>query len=76
MRLLAGGHLTQPNGDTSYLSVVSLRSIRLVTFIAVLIILELKAGDIENTYLEATANEKVCFVGGPSFAKSTKRCMT
>ena len=33
-RLVAGGHLTSPNGDTSYSSVASLRSIRLVTFIA------------------------------------------
>ena len=69
MRLVAGGHLTQQSGDTSYSSVASLRSIRLVTFIAELNKLELEAGDVGNAYLEATTNEKVCFVAGPSFAK-------
>jgi len=42
-RLVAGGHLTKPNGDTSYSSVASLRSIRLVTFIAELNKLQLEA---------------------------------
>ena len=68
-RLVAGGHLTKPNGDTSYSSVASLRSIRLVTFIAELNNLDLEAADVGNAYLEATTNEKVCFVAGPSFAK-------
>ena len=68
-RLIAGGHLTTPNGDTSYSSVASLRSIRLVTFAAELNGLELEAADVGNAYLEATTNEKVCFVAGPSFAQ-------
>ena len=66
-RLVAGGHLTKPNGDSSYSSVASLRSIRLVTFIAELNDLELEAADVGNAYLEARTNEKVCFVAGPSF---------
>jgi len=68
-RLVAGGHLTKPNIDTSYSSVASLRSIRLVTFIAELNKLQLDATDVGNAYLEATTNEKVCFVTGESFTK-------
>ena len=68
-RLVAGGHLTKPNGDTSYSLVASLRSIRLVTFIAELNDLELEATDVGNAYLEAKTNEKVCFVVGLSFER-------
>ena len=68
-RLVAGGHLTKPNGDTSYSSVASLRSIHLVTFIAELNKLDLEAADVGNAYLEAKTNEKVCFVTGPSFGR-------
>ena len=68
-RLVAGGHLTTPNGDKSYSSVASLRSIRLVTFVAVLNGLELEAANVCNAYLEPKTNEKVCFVAGPSFAQ-------
>ena len=64
-RLVAGGYLTKPNGDNSYSSVASLRSVRLVTFIAELNGLKLEAADVGNTYLEAKTNEKVCFVAGP-----------
>ena len=68
-RHVAGGHLTKLNGDSSYSSVASLRSIRLVTFIAELNGLELEAADVGNAYLEARTNEKVCFVAGPSFKR-------
>ena len=61
--------LNQTYGDTSYSSVASLRSIRLVTFIAELNKLQLEAADVGNAYLEARTNEKVCFVAGESFAK-------
>ena len=52
-RLVAGGHLTGPNMDTYYSSVVSLRSMRMVIFLSELNDLELCAGDIGNAYLEA-----------------------
>ena len=67
-RLVAGGHLTGPNMDTYYSSVVSLRSMRMVIFLSELNDLELCAGDIGNAYLEAYTNEKVCFIGGKEFA--------
>ena len=66
-RLVAGGHLTKPNGDTSYSLVASLRRIRLVTFSAELNDLELEAADVGNAYLEAKTNEKVCFVARTLF---------
>ena len=67
--LVAGGHLTKPNRDTSYSSVASLRCIRYVTFIAELNDLELEVADVGFAYLEAKTNEKVCFVAGTLFGR-------
>ena len=53
--------MTKHPEDSVYSSVVSLRSLRLVTFLAELNGLELMAGDIGNAYLEAYTDEKVCF---------------
>ena len=69
-KYVADGHLTKhTSGDTSYSSVASLRSIRLVIFIAELNKLDIETADVGNAYLEARTNEKVCFVAGPSFAR-------
>ncbi|MEM1010203.1 MAG: reverse transcriptase domain-containing protein, partial [Myxococcota bacterium] len=68
-RFVAGGHMTNPPKDSVYSSVVSLRSIRLVTFLAELNGLELMAGDVGNAYLEAHTKEKVCFRAGPEFGE-------
>jgi len=66
-RFVAGGHLTDPPKDSVYSSVVSLRSMRIVTFLSELNHLNLMALDIGNAYLEAYTKEKVCFVAGPEF---------
>ncbi|MFA9289535.1 MAG: reverse transcriptase domain-containing protein [Weeksellaceae bacterium] len=66
-RLVAGGHLTDPNTESVYSGVVSLRGIRLVVFLAELNALELWGADIGNAYLEALTKEKVYIVGGPEF---------
>ena len=58
-RLVADGHLTEIPVDTVYSSVVSLRSLRLVTFLNELNQLELWGADIGNAYLEATTKEKI-----------------
>jgi Reverse transcriptase (RNA-dependent DNA polymerase) len=63
-RLVAQGHLTEPNTESVYSSVVSLRGIRLVTFLSELDNLELWGTDIGNAYLEATTKERVYIVGG------------
>ena len=66
-RFVAGGHMMNPPKDSVYSSVVSLRSIRIICFLAELNGLELMAADIGNAYLEAYTKEKVAFVAGPEF---------
>ena len=66
-RYVAGGHLTDPLLDSVYSGVVSLRSLRLVIFLAELNGLQLYAADIGNAYLEANMKEKVCIYSGPEF---------
>jgi hypothetical protein len=66
-RLVAGGHLTDPNTESVYSGVVSLRGIRLVVFLAELNALELWGADVGNAYLEARTKEKVYIIGGPEF---------
>jgi hypothetical protein len=66
-RYVAGGHLTDPPLDSVYSGVVSLRSLRLVIFLAELNGLTLYAADVGNAYLEALTKEKICVWGGPEF---------
>ncbi len=68
-RLVAGGHLTDPNKESVYSGVVSLRGIRLVTFLAELNNLELWGADVGNAYLEAKTKEKVYIIAGPEFGE-------
>jgi hypothetical protein len=53
--------------DSVYSSVVSLRGIRILTFLSELNNLELWATDIGNAYLETFTNEKVFIKAGPEF---------
>ena len=66
-RLVAGGHLTPVPVDSVYSSVVSLRGIRMLAFIAEHNDLELWATDIGNAYLESHTQEKVFVVAGEEF---------
>ena len=66
-RLVAGGHLTDTPIDSVYSSVVSLRGIRILTFIAELNDCEVWATDIGNAYLESFTKEKVYIIAGPEF---------
>jgi hypothetical protein len=68
-RLVAGGHLTDPNTESVYSGVVSLRGIRLIVFLAELNGLQLWGADVGNAYLEAKTKEKVHIVGGPEFGR-------
>ena len=68
-RIVAGGHLTPIPEESVYSGVVSIRSIRLVTFLAELNQLPLWGADIGNAYLEATTKEKVYIVAGPEFGE-------
>jgi hypothetical protein len=66
-RLVARGDKTDPPKDSVYSGVASLRSLRIVTFLAELNGLHLTGGDIGNAYLEAYTKEKVCTIAGPEF---------
>ena len=66
-RLVAGGHLTDTPIDPVYSSVVSLRAIRILTFIAELNDLETWCTDIGNTYLESYTQERIYIVAGKEF---------
>ena len=66
-RLVAGGHLTPDPIESIYSGVVSIRSVRLVIFLAKLNILEVWGADIGNAYLEAKTKEKLYVVAGPEF---------
>jgi len=66
-RLVAGGHLTDTPIESVYSSVVSLKGLRLVLFLAELNGLQAWATDIGNAYLEAKTKEKVYIVAGPEF---------
>ena len=66
-RLVAGGHLTEPPRESVYSGVVTLRSLRLICFLAELNELMLMAADIGNAYLEAYTKEMVYFIAGPEF---------
>ena len=66
-RLGAGGHLTPDPIESIYSGVVSIRSLRLVIFLAKLNNLEVWGADIGNAYLEAKTKEKLYIVAGPEF---------
>ena len=68
-RLVAGGHLTETPIDSVYSSVISLRGIRLMAFLAELNNLEFWSTDIGNAYLESYTQEKVYIRAGPEFGE-------
>jgi Reverse transcriptase (RNA-dependent DNA polymerase) len=66
-RYVAGGHMTDPPLDSVYSGVVTLRSLRLLIFLAELNGFSLWAGDVGNAYLEALTKEKIVIIAGPEF---------
>jgi len=66
-RYIAGGHLMDIPVDSLYSGVVSLRGLRIVTFLAELNDLDLWATDVGNAYLEALTEEKIYIITGPEF---------
>ena len=66
-RLVAGGHMTKTPIDSVYSGVVSIRSLRIVIFLAELNDLQLLQADIGNAYLEAKTKEMVYFIAGKEF---------
>ena len=68
-RLVVDGHLTKEPMESVYSGVVSLRGLRLVTFLAELNKLLLWGGDVGNAYLEALTKEKLYIMAGPEFGE-------
>jgi len=68
-RLVAGGHLTEVPTESVYSSVVSLRGVRIVIFLAELNGLKIWQTDVGNAYLEAKTDEKVYVIAGPEFGE-------
>ena len=68
-RAVAGGHMTETPVESTYASVVSLRGIRMVTFLAELNGLEIWQTDVGNAYLEAMTQEKVYVIAGDEFGQ-------
>ena len=66
-RLVAGGHLTKAPATITYASVVSRETVRIAVMLAALNDLEVKAGDVLNTYITAPVAEKIWTVLGPEF---------
>jgi len=68
-RLVAGGNLTDAPTEDVYSGVVSVKSLRMVIFLAELNGLEVWGADIGNAYLEAETKEKICIVGNQGFGE-------
>jgi hypothetical protein len=63
-RFVAGGHTTDTPGSITYLRVVSCNNLQLAFLIVGLNDLDVLAGDVANTYLNAKCREKIWFKGG------------
>ena len=68
-RMAAGGHVLPPPLESVCSGVVSLRSIRLICFIAELNGLDLYQGDISNACLESYCAKLLAFTAGPEFGE-------
>jgi len=68
-RLVADGHLTPDPGKSTYSSVVSLRGVRIVIFIAEMNGLEVWVTDIGNAYIQSYTKEKLYVIAGPEFGE-------
>ena len=68
-RLVADGSRIQAPAEGVYSGVVSLKSLRLVMFIAELNQLELWGADVGNAYLESYTKEKLFVIAGPEFGE-------
>jgi hypothetical protein len=67
--MIADGHLMDIPLESMYSGVISLRGLRIVTFLSELNDLDLWATDIGNAYLEAFTMERNYIVAGPEFGQ-------
>jgi hypothetical protein len=67
--MVADGHLTDIPLESMYSGVISLRGLRIITFLSELNGLDLWATDIGNAYLEAFTMEQNYIIAGPEFGQ-------
>jgi hypothetical protein len=67
-RLVAGGNMLDPPKDITYAGVATMRSIRLVTFLAEHNNMNLIGLDVGNAYLTSRSKEQCFVIGGPEFS--------
>ena len=66
-RLVAGGYMTKAPTTITYASIVSRETVHIALLMAALNDLNVKVGDVLNTYITAPITEKVWTVLGPEF---------
>ena len=66
-RLVAGGHVTEAPATMTYASVVARDTVRIALLLAALNDLDVKVGNVLNTYITAPVTEKIWTVLGPKF---------
>ena len=74
-RYVAGGHLIDDPGVSTFASVVSRDSVRIGFLVAALNGLDILAGDIQNAYLNAPSLEKNYFYAGPEWGPNEGRAI-
>ena len=70
-RYVAQGNMTEPPKTLTYASVVSRESVRIAMTLAALNDLEMKSADIQNAYLTAPCQEKICIRVGSEFGEDS-----
>ena len=68
-RLVAGNHMDKAPATITFASIVSIETVRIALMIAALNYLNVKLGDILNTYVQLAIIEKVWTTLGPEFSK-------
>lgn len=74
-RLVANGNMTETCPESTYSTVISLRGLRIIFFLAELNGLLLWASDVGNAYLESLTKEKIIFRAGPEFGEEEGQWM-
>ena len=75
VRLVAGGHLTDPPKESTDSGFVSLRAIRVQLLIAELNFLTTWTSNVGSAYLETETKEKVVIVAEPEFGLELEGCL-
>ena len=70
-RFVAEGHIIEAPATIMYASIVSIETVRIALMIAALNDLEVKSGEILNTYVPAQVTENVWTTLGPEFGKDS-----